>query len=87
MAETNLSRRKFIALGGATAGIAALSGLVACSSGGSSSSAAASSVAASSSATASASSGSGGKVDTDLAKMSWEDILAEAKGQTVTFLA
>ena len=91
MGESNLSRRKFVMLGGATAGLAAMGGLAACSSGSSSSSAAASSAASSSEASASSaaasSAASGGSVETDLASMSWDDILAEAKGQTVTFLA
>lgn len=79
MAEMNISRRKFVALGGATAGFAALAGLAGCSSGSGSASASASS--------ASASGVPGGSVETDLAKMTWDDVLAEAKGQTVTFLA
>ena len=81
MAEMNISRRKFVALGGATAGFAALAGLAGCSSGSGSASASASA------ASASASGKAGGKVETDLAAMSWDDVLAEAKGRTVTFLA
>ena len=86
MSEMDISRRKFVALGGATAGLAALAGIAGCSSGGSSS-ASASASSASASASTSASSAAGGSVETDLAKMAWSDILAEAKGQTVTFLA
>lgn len=87
MSEMNLSRRKFVMLGGATAGLAAMGSLAACSSGSGSSSASASASSASASGSGNASSAAGGSVETDLAKMSWDDILAEAKGQTVTFLA
>ena len=85
MKEMNLSRRKFVMLSGATAGLAAMGGLAACSSG--SSSASSASASGSASAASSASGAAGGSVESDLASMSWEDILAEAKGQTVTFLA
>ena len=88
MSENNISRRKFVALGGATAGLAAIAGIAGCSSGGSGSASKSGSASGSSaSASGSASGAAGGSVETDLAKMSWEDILAEAKGQTVTFLA
>ena len=76
MTEVNLSRRKFVALGSAAAGMAAVAGLAGCSSG-----------SGSASASASASAAAGASVETSLASMTWDDVLAEAKGQTVTFLA
>ena len=91
MSEVNLSRRKFVALSSAAAGMAAAAGLAGCSSGSGNSSAAASSASASTSAAASASASArgsaGAKVDASLDSMGWSDILEEAKGQTVTFLA
>ncbi|MBQ9002561.1 MAG: hypothetical protein IJ087_11980 [Eggerthellaceae bacterium] len=74
MGKMNLSRRKFVMLGGATAASAALVGLAGCGSNNASSS-------------ASNSTSKAKTVESDLASMSWDDVLAEAKGQTVTFLA
>ena len=69
-----ISRRSFVA-GAGVAGVAALGAtMTGCSSSSSSSSSASSAAA-------------NAKVDTDLAKMSWDQVLAEAKGQTVSFLA
>jgi len=81
MSENNVSRRKFI---GGAAGLAAMAGLAACSSGSGSASKSASSASASASASGSAAAAS---VETDLASMSWDDIVAAAKGTDVTFLA
>lgn len=72
----NINRRQFVILGGVTAAAAATAGLAGCSSGSTGSSSSASSAASSAAAT-----------DTDLISMSWDDIKAQAKGQTVSFLA
>lgn len=93
MDTSNVSRRKFVLLGGTAAAAAALTGIAGCSSGSGSASTSASasgsaSAAASASASASASGSAAAKsVESDLASMTWDEILAEAKGQTVTFLA
>lgn len=68
----SMSRRNFVTLMGAAAGtIAAGSALSGCGNSGSNSN----------------SSTSNKSVDTDVKNMSWDDVLKEAKGQTVTFLA
>lgn len=67
-----ISRRNFVVLTGATMGALASGAMLgACSSGG----------------TASQASSSDATVDGGLANMTWDQILEEAKGQTVTFLA
>lgn len=76
MVNTDISRRKFVAIGGASVGAAAMGMLAGCGNSGAGS------------ASGSAAGSAGDKsVETDLADMTWDDILAEAKGQTVTFLA
>ena len=87
----NISRRKFIVFTG-VAGAAALAGLAGCSGGGEASSSASESSSESSSSSSSTSTSSSSvaeplSVETDLASMTWDDILAEADGDTVTFLA
>ena len=68
----SMSRRNFVTLMGAAAGtIAAGSALSGCGNSGSNSN----------------SSTSNKSVETDVKNMSWDDVLKEAKGQTVTFLA
>ena len=89
MSDIYLSRRKFFTLSGALVGAAALAGVAGCASGGGSNPPAGSSEAAPTSAPAAApaAAGAGASVETDLASMSWDDIMAEGKGQAVTFLA
>ena len=82
--ENNLSRRQFVAVGGATAAVAALAGLTGCAQQAEEPPAedvaeeAAEEVEEAPVALS---------VETDFANMTWDDVLAEAKGQTVTFLA
>lgn len=69
----SLSRRNFVALSGTAAAALAMTGLAGCSS--------------DEEPPAGEDNGVALTVDTDLANMTWEQIVEEAKGQTVTFLA
>ena len=82
-AMADISRRRFVMIGGAAAaGAAAMAGLAACGSGNSGSTQA--STSAETSAATSAPVTAGGP---DVTSMTWDEILEAAKGDTVTFVA